>query len=213
MTMDRRCNDRDVHAPHEWIGQALRYDCPGRDEYVVAGTGSRSLRIAEREVQVRAAELVTARLETMQRLRGDDLVVMSGLAEGFDELLAVTALKLRIRLWAALPSRNYGAYYWQRKSVTGMPRLPAFLKLTTAAWKVTYVMEDVHGQRGLYLDGVHANFVRNDFMVDTAAEFLVWEPTSRGTEHCLKAIKRAGKPFEILSLEPICAEELVRPKS
>lgn len=36
-------------------------------------------------------------------------------------------------------------------------------------------------------------------MVATAHEFLVWDPTSSGTAHCLTAIKRAGKPYEILS--------------
>lgn len=200
MTMDRRCPNQNAHPPHEWIGEALRYDCPGRvGDWIIAGTGSRSLRIAPREVQVAASDLMTAKVEQLRAVHGDRLVIMSGVAEGFDELLAVTALKMDVRLWAAVPNRGYSAYYWQRKSVTGMPRMPAFLKLTTAAWRVTYVMEDVHGRRGLYLNGVHSNFVRNLFMVDTAAEFLVWDPTSRGTEHCLKAIERARKPYEILS--------------
>lgn len=167
--------------------------------YVVAGTGSRSLLTAPAEVRMAARNVVSTKLKALRREHGDRLVIMSGGAEGWDELVAVTALSLGLPLWLALPNRGYGAYYWGRSSLTGQDRVPAFVKLVEQAWRVTYVMEDVHGVRGLYLDGVHSNFVRNDFMAETADRFWVWNPQSKGTAHCLDAIKQAGKPYEVLS--------------
>lgn len=172
------------------------------DEYVVAGTGSRSLQTAPIDVKRAAADLVTARLTDLHAERGDYLIVMSGMALGFDKLLAVTAIKLGIPLWCAIPNRSYGHYHWRQHSVTGHDEHAEWARITSHAHRITHVMEDVHGTGGLYLNGVHSNFVRNQFMVDTADQFLVWDPTSRGTAHCLAAIKRAGKPYEILSPEP-----------
>lgn len=172
--------------------------------YVVAGTGSRSLLTAPAETRMAARDVLTVELEAQRREHGD-LVVMSGGAEGFDELVAVVALDLGLPLWLALPNRGYSAHYWGRNSATGRDRLPEFVRTAEQAWKVTYVMEEIHNVRGLYLDGVHSNFVRNDWMVTGkddwpgADEFLVWNPTSKGTAHCLAGIKRAGKPYAILS--------------
>jgi hypothetical protein len=132
---------------------------------------------------------------------GGRLVVMSGCAEGWDACVAWTAIRAGIRLWAAVPNRGYGAHYWGRKSLTGRDQLPEFERILAAAWRVTYVMEEIHGTSALYLDGLHSNFVRNTFMVDKAQEFVVWDPSSRGTAHCLAEIKRAGKPFRVLSAE------------
>lgn len=168
-------------------------------DFVLAGTGSRSLRAAQREVQVEAMRRCTAAIEERHTLHGGRLVVMSGLAEGWDELIALTALRLGVRLWAAIPNRGYGAHYWGRNSVTGVPRLMAFREIVSQAWKVTHVMEDIHQRRLRLDDGTHANFVRNDYLVEQADEFLVWDPSSRGTAHCVAAIKRVGTPFTVLS--------------
>lgn len=168
-------------------------------DHVVAGTGSRSLRVAPREAQVQAWDRCRAAVRGLHDRHGDRLVLMSGCAEGWDEVIARVAATERVRLWAAVPNRGYGAHYWGRNSLTGRDRSREFADILAAAWRVTYVMEDVHGTNGLYLDGVHSNFVRNYWMVDTAAEFLVWDPTSRGTAHCLAVIRKAGKPYRVLS--------------
>lgn len=178
-------------------------------DYVLAGTGSRSLRVADRAVQVDAMERVTAALESRQAEHGNRLVVMSGLAEGFDELLAVVALRLGIRLWAAVPNRGYLAHYWGRESQLKRDRLPEAQAILDQAWKVAYVMEDIHGTTALKLDGLHANFWRNQFMVDQAEDFLVWIPTSTGTAHCVKAIKAAGKWRDDMVLSPMPASTLI----
>jgi hypothetical protein len=171
-------------------------------DHIVAGTGSRSLQVADNATKRYALDAVTLRLRERLSVHGDRLVVMSGMAEGFDSALALAGLKLGIRVWAVVPNRGYGPYSWGEHSTTGTPRLPAFQAILDQSWKVTYVMEDVHRTELLYLNGVHANFVRNDFMVEQAHEFLVWDPRSKGTAHCFAAIKRAGKPYEILSPEP-----------
>ena len=168
------------------------------DLHILAGTGSRSLQEAPLADKYRAAELTAAELEERRSRFGDRLVVMSGMAEGFDKLLALTALRLDIKLWCAVPNHGYGAYYWGRKSLTGEDRLAEFERILAAAWQVTYVMEDIHHTSGLKLNGKHSNFVRNDFMVERAHEFLVWNPTSSGTKQCLATIVRSGRPYKVL---------------
>jgi hypothetical protein len=168
--------------------------------FIVAGTGSKSLKTATQEVKDQAIARTTTALEALKAQHGDRLVVMSGMAEGFDELLANLAIKLEIPLIAAVPNKGYGAYYWGRNSLTGTDRIANFSWMLSKAKKVVYVMEDVHGiARGLYLNGRHSNFLRNDWMVAQANHFLVWDPSSRGTADCFGSIRKASKSFEILS--------------
>jgi hypothetical protein len=131
---------------------------------------------------------------------GDRLVVMSGMAEGFDSCMAWTAIRAGIRLWCAVPTRSYGGYYWGRASLTGQDRLAEFWSILRQAWKVTYVMEEIHGVDSLYLNGEHANNVRNRFMVEQADEFVAWDvrPGS-GTAHCVEQARLAGVPCLDLS--------------
>ena len=149
-----------------------------------------------------------ARVVERQAQHGNRLVVMSGLAEGWDELMARVAIRLGVRLWCAVPNRGYGAYYWGRESLTGVDRSADFESIRAAAERVTHVMEDIHGTRELKWRGKHANFWRNDFMVTGggdfagADDFAVWNPTSRGTAHCVDAIRRAGKWRDDMVLAP-----------
>lgn len=195
------CPERGTHEPHEWIGPALRVHCPG-GMHVVAGTGSRSLRVADRAVQVEAMGRCTDALEERRAEHGDRLVVMSGGAEGFDELIARCAMRLGIRLWLALPNRGYLAYYWGRASLLQRDRAAEAVELVDQAWKVTHVMEQIHGTNALKVDGLHANFWRNLYLVEQADDFLVWDPSSKGTAHCLSEIRRHGTPYAILSAQP-----------
>lgn len=158
--------------------------------YIVAGTGSRSLQIEGPTHKNYIFEEVKFKLSELQIRHGSDLTVMSGMAEGFDKALAVAAMKMGIRLWAAVPNTGYGSYYWGSKSLTGSNRLWEFDMILEYAEIVTYVC----GQ-DLYRDGVHANFVRNTFMVSLAAQFLVYNPSSRGTAHCVREIRHAEVPY------------------
>lgn len=169
------------------------------DVYVVAGTGPRRLQLASLPVKRAAVDAVAGRLSEVEAAVEGRLVVMSGMAEGFDACVALTTLRAGLRLWCAVPNRGYGAYYWGEHSVTGRDRRAEFDDILDRAWKVTYVMEDVHGRLGLRLDGEHANYVRNRWMVAQANEFVVWDPTTPGTEHCLAAVRAAGLPYVVLS--------------
>lgn len=169
--------------------------------FIVAGTGSRSLQSADIEAKKEAHGIVTAELTRLRDKYGDDLIIMSGMAEGFDKLLAIAALELGIKLWCAIPSKGYGSYYWGQKSLTGKDQLKQFNELISKAEHVTYVDKVTPGMQGLYRDGKHVNFIRNEFMVFTANAFLVWNPSSKGTAHCLAEIRKADKPYKILSKE------------
>lgn len=170
-------------------------------DYVVAGTGSRSLQVVDRATRRLAWDLTLDRLRQARKAH-PDLIVMSGGAEGYDSCLAHAALHLDLALWLALPNRGYLAYYWGRASLTNADRMADAQALVDRAQRVTHVMEEIHGTTELKLDGKHANFWRNDFMVEAANEFLVWDPSSKGTAHCLAQIRKAGLPYEVLSPEP-----------
>jgi hypothetical protein len=170
--------------------------------HVLAGTGSRDLQTAPVAEKRAAAARVEAELAARVAQHGEALVVMSGMAEGFDKLLALSALRAGIRLWCAIPNKGYGNYYWSAKeSRTGKDQRAEFDRIVAAAWKATYVMEDIHHTHGIKLNGVHSNFLRNDFMVEQADEFLVWDPQSRGTKQCFATIRKVDKPYVVLTLE------------
>ncbi|GIF17248.1 macro domain-containing protein [Actinoplanes teichomyceticus] len=178
-------------------------------DFVLAGTGSRSLRTAPRHVQVEAMDRCMDAVARRLSKHGSRLVVMSGAAEGWDELLARVAIRLGIRLWLALPNKGYAQYYWGKASVLERNRLPEFAEIAAAAWKATYVMEQIHGTTALKVDGLHANFWRNQFMVDNADDFVVWDPASRGTAHCVAAIRKAGKWRDDMVIGPGAAMQAV----
>jgi hypothetical protein len=183
-------------------------------DFILAGTGPRSLRTAPKPVQEAAMDACLERLATRLFEHGSRLVVMSGLGEGWDECLARAALRLEIRLWCAIPNKGYGRWYWGERSETGVNRLDAFNEIVGRAWKVTYVMEQIHGTSALKVDGLHANFWRNLFMVNGgrgfpgADDFAVLGPVKprSGTAHCVKAIRAAGKWRDDMVLGPALSD-------
>lgn len=153
--------------------------------YVLAGTGSRSFK---------TTPVVMKQLD--EHLwdvwgRHQDLVGMSGMAEGFDEFLAERFIANGIPWIAAVPNPSYGAYYWGNNSITGRARMDDFKALLAQAVDVVYVCQQY------YEDGMHSNFHRNKYMVSHADEFVVGAPLTTGTAHCFQAIKRAKKPYRV----------------
>lgn len=192
---------------------------PGR--YVIAGTGSRELQLANNEDKKAVFTWVIEYLTEMLAIYGKELRVISGLAEGFDKALAKAAIQLGIPLILVIPNKGYGAYYWGKPesrngkqykgSLTGRDNMAEFNWFVEHASHVFYVKEDVYKIKGsgVYLDLenktaswktgkglVHSNFVRNQVMVDWSDEFLVYNSKSRGTSHCVDAIKAAGLPWK-----------------
>ena len=168
------------------------------DLFIVAGTGSRSLQNASNEKKDILIAWLTARLTRLKEKYGEKLVIMSGMAEGFDKALAMIAIKLEIKLWCAIPSDNYGDYYWGKKSLTGRNMLAQYEDILSKAWRVTHVMPDPKGSNKYQKKYGSANFDRNDFMVEQGNAFLVYDPSSSGTAQCFATIKASGKPFELV---------------
>jgi hypothetical protein len=190
---------------------------------IVAGTGSRQLQLADGTVKKAVYDWLVKQLTMSADKHGDKLRVMSGMAEGFDALLAYTAMQLDIPFIAAVPEKGYGRYYWgppnnkgKGGSVTRTDRLAVFESYLKAAELVVYVKEEVHGitDSGVFLDVenktaswsrgkglVNANFVRNDYMAQHPGVkgFFVYDETSSGTSHCVGLLKKLGVSYRVFS--------------
>lgn len=162
--------------------------------FIISGTGSRSLQTASIEEKKRVARWVATNplvgLRALKTSHGDELVGMTGLAEGFDALLARLFIDEEIPYIAAIPSPTYGEYYWKYHSVTGYNRIEKFEEYLDHAEEVVYVCD--HHNYG------KANFERNHYMVDRADALYVYRPQSPGTRHALKAIQAADKAHHII---------------
>ena len=154
----------------------------------VMGTGSRSMVVAADRHQI-YDDLRNHVLSL--RARHPDLVLISGMAEGWDEAIAKVGFRESIPYLVYVPNPGYGRYYWQEHSLTGRNRMATFNELLAAARQVIYVAQTI------YVGDVHANFVRNQAMVDACNMALVYNPTSSGTRHAIELLKAAGKPFTV----------------
>lgn len=159
-----------------------------KGKFVVAGTGSRSF---DEEKHVETAGRLFEQMAGSQDKHGDNLVIMSGGATGWDHAIADMAFQLYIPYVLCIPNKGYGEYYWASD-------MDAWNFMCGNSAHIEYTMEDVHNSRSLYLNGVHSNFVRNTRMAELAHAFLVFDAGSRGTQHCVAEIKRLNKPYRAL---------------
>lgn len=157
------------------------------NKYYVMGTGSRSMRTDPN------AQAIFERLITYVQMLAEkhDVMLISGMAEGWDEAIARTAIRLGIPFVAALPNEGYGKYYWQNHSVTGQDRYATFQTLLERAEHVEIVCDS------LYVDGLHSNFVRNQWMVDHCDYALVFNAQSPGTRDAVARLRQGGKTFDV----------------
>lgn len=162
------------------------------DYFVLSGTGARSLRVADQFIIDYAVSATESLVRQFKGHYGDRLRIASGMAEGFDELLACTATQLEVPFWAIIPTKTYGSYYWGQNSRTQTNRLELFNRFLDLAEEVEYV------EKNMYRKGRHANFWRNDRLVQLADHMLVWDPSSRGTSECLATIKKVKRPHTII---------------
>lgn len=169
-------------------------------DFVIAGTGPRKYAIESVRVVGRAYALVGARLAERRAICGSSLVVMSGGAEGWDEIVACAAIELGIRLHVALPTRWYVDHYLGAHSLTGRDRRPEFRYIWDYAERIV-IVDELDSHRIGY---GNANYARNAYMVTGsitdgfrgADDFLVGGPvpaTSFGTARTIRLIKAAGK--------------------
>ena len=157
--------------------------------FYVMGTGSRSLVTEPDHIRKMVYE-TTQRFILQLREEHPDIIIISGMAEGWDEMLAVIAVRNNIPFHAYIPHPTYGDYYWGRKSLLNRNRLDRFQELVGQA-------KNVHvSALELYVNGTHANFIRNQDMVDACDMALVYNPESRGTRDAVMRLKQANKPYE-----------------
>lgn len=184
-----------------------QFDNSDKPLKIWGATGSRQLKLANKPERKRVWDIILATLR--EDMNGYNVVVLSGGSEGMDEAFAYAAMHLELPLIMAIPNYGYGHYYWGQNSVTGKNRIQEFNRFIHYAKEngaIYYSMEDLYGLVGeLYLrvDGrkIHSNLVRNIWMVQIADEFLVYDPTSKGTAHCLKEIKKQNRPRHIIYAE------------
>ena len=165
-------------------------DMPELDgKFVIAGTGSRSL-VKDEDKMNKVEEYLFDLLTQAKAKHGDNLVVISGMAEGFDEALARAAMCVGVALIAAIPNKGYSAYYWRDNSELKIDRMDTFQELARYA-NETGAVHYVCG-KNVYVNGKHSNFVRNEWMADRADVVWVYNPTSKGTAQCYNYCRTNG---------------------
>lgn len=160
----------------------------------ICGTGSRDLVVAAPEVRKDVYDWVVSWLDELAA--SDEVLVISGMAEGFDECLAVAASRMGLRWEAALPNPTYGSHYWGRASRTGRDRSAAFAGLLGSAAARHYVSQSVY----VYLpDGrrVHSNFTRNSWMIERSDVVLAYATGSAGTRHGVEEALRLERDLQV----------------
>ncbi|MGW8177720.1 MAG: hypothetical protein ACWGQW_02830 [bacterium] len=156
----------------------------------VMGTGPRSLVVASKETRKEVYD-ITERFILVLREEYGEILIISGLAEGWDEMIAKIAQRNNIPYDAYIPNPGYGAYYWRDHSKLGRDRFTTFKELVKGARQYYVVCNSV------YQNGVHCNFVRNTAMVDACDIGIVYNPSSSGTRDGVAKLRQANKPYEI----------------
>lgn len=122
-----------------------------QDRVVLAGTGTRKIRVAEVAEQRRIFEITLDIVTKLYELF-PQLVIMSGGAEGFDELLAKVGFRLGIPVVFALPNAGHPDYYWglpnrrgKGGSLTGRDRRGEWAAMKAQAMATIDIRKDVLG--------------------------------------------------------------------
>lgn len=167
------------------------------------GTGSRRLIVLPEDERLEICNRTQEKiLEYYEQY--PDLVIISGMAEGWDELLAIIAINNGIPFDAYVPNETYGKYYWEKHSLTGKNRYKQFEKILSKARNINYSSKNLYSK--LNNKSIHSNILRNQHMVDVCDEALVFAldkdnkvcqvPTT-GTADALKRLKDSSKKYII----------------
>lgn len=154
----------------------------------IMGTGSRSF-----VTHPHRLEMYNHLVDHMKALyqQHDDVVFVSGMAEGWDEAIAKAALRNNMPYIAVVPFPSYGIHYWSHhRSFLKTDRIDVFNQLLVGAEYVRYTASD-HDIRSA------ANFYRNQVMVDMSNHALVFNPTSSGTKDAVVRLDKANVPYEV----------------
>lgn len=152
----------------------------------IMGTGSRSMR-THPDAQKIFSDLKDYIVYLRDEVVDDDIVLISGMAEGWDEAIAKAAIALSIPFIAMVPNYTYGDFYWNTgRSCLKRDRRNEFKDLINQAIEVIFVCD-----KNIYVDGVHSNFIRNSAMIEKADMALVYSLTSPGTRDAVTKLKQA----------------------
>jgi len=170
--------------------EELRSNIP-KKPFKVMGTGSRSM-LTDPDAKEIYSNLEAEVLRLADKY---DLHLISGMAEGWDEAIAKVAMRNGIPYTVMIPNKGYGEYYWGKNSLLKKSRMNVFNELVKHATKVVYVCDSIYEE----IDGkkVHANFIRNQAMVDECHGALVYKPQSRGTRDAVERLEKANKPYKV----------------
>lgn len=159
-----------------------------KEYWVIAGTGTRNLQVDRSSLYRNIAKELRAKEQ-----KRHDILVVSGGAQGFDHLLTVVSYDIDIPYVIVIPSPEYGDYYWrERGSIDKADHILVYDQMLARAEEVYYVNPSPKGKDGIF---GHANFDRNQAMVEVANEFLVHESNSPGTKDAVQRIKAKGLPY------------------
>lgn len=165
------------------------------------GTGSRALEVDPDK------DLISKALISFLNERAHaygELTVICGGAEGFDYILSQATLAVGLNYICVLPTKDYGAYYWGRNSVTGVNRINEFNDMLASATQVTYLesmfSSPIITKKGPTYNGVHANLMRNQVMVDLCDSAVVFNPNSPGTRDAVNRLVSANKPYTLIHI-------------
>lgn len=112
--------------------------------------------------------------------------VLTGMAIGFDQLLAKTCLDLKLPYVACLP-------FLGQERIWPQASKDHFNMLLSKAAEVVIVSEGGYSPQKMQ--------IRNEYMADRADKIIAaWDGSSGGTGNCVKYIQKIGK--EIIRIDP-----------
>lgn len=146
---------------------------------IVAGTGHRPLKLGGYSRSL-FERLVVVAEEALEPNLHHGLVVISGMALGWDQALAQAALNLKLPLVAAVPFKGQ-ELAWPQASQE------AYHKLLDQASSVVYVSDPGYAPWKMQR--------RNEWMVDQAGVVLaMWNGSAGGTANCIRYAEAQGVP-------------------
>jgi len=168
--------------------------------FYIAGTGSREL-ILDVDKRRKVRDYLAGLLAQAKEKHGDKLIVISGMAEGFDEALARAAIMADVPFIAAIPSSGYIEYYWGRTSMLKRDRMSEAQEILSKAREIVYVCPPSRYGNGVrHTQNGGANLDRNEWMVEHADIVWVYNPTTTGTAQCYAYCKKIGKKTYIIDI-------------
>lgn len=147
---------------------------------ILAGTGHRPEKLGGYTAQAARDLKIVAKAHLQYLIRRDNVEIISGMAQGWDQALADACIEMGIRWTAAIPFEGQ-ASVWP----DGAKR--RWERLVEKANKIVVVSEGPYAPEMMQ--------TRNIWMVDNADGVIaLWDGSVGGTKNCVKYAEKVGKP-------------------